>query len=150
MKSQFALGRDLLHSFPTFLLLLSIITYGVFTPFLGFYWDDQLITAVYSADAFHYLKEFWQSDRPAQAYFYFAIQSVVGENPIGWQIVSLLLRWLSAALVWWLGRSLFQRRDYAIAAIACLFLVYPGFRCQSLSVAYSVNFLHLVFMLLEK
>ena len=147
MKTKFALGRDMLRSFPAFLLLVSIVTYGIFIPFLGFYWDDQLITAVYSADAFHYLKEFWLSDRPAQAYFYFAIQSAVGENPIGWHFVSLLLRWFTAALVWWLGRSLFQNRDYAIAGIACLFLVYPGFRCQSLSVAFSVNILHLVFML---
>jgi hypothetical protein len=127
---------------PLALLALCVVTYGLFSPWLGFHWDDHSILVAYN-DNFSTMFNFWGADRPANAYFFYWAQTLLGEKPFLWHILTLLFRLFGAIAVWLLLIEFFRGRHLDCAAIASIFLVYPGFRYQSAAVAYSANFLHL-------
>lgn len=127
---------------PLALLALCVVTYGLFSPWLGFHWDDHSIL-VASNDNLPATFKFWGADRPANAYFFYWAQTLLGERPFLWHILTLLFRLFGAITVWLLLVEFFRGRRLDCVAIAALFLVYPGFRYQSAAVAYSANFLHL-------
>jgi hypothetical protein len=127
--------------FPWIVLGLLLITFGLFTPWLGFYFDDwPVITNLYLRD----LNTFWEfhySDRPVAAWTYIAAGPVAGIRPIAWQFLSILARWCTVLGVWWLLRGLWPERKREAAWIAFLFSVFPAFDQQPISVAYSQHWM---------
>jgi hypothetical protein len=129
------------RAFPAVLFVLCAVTYGLLSPWLGFHWDDHFILVPANID-FSSMLKFWEFDRPATAYFHYWVQTLFGNNPFLWHILAMLFRWLGALIVWLLLIEFFKGRRFDCAAIASLFLIYPGFRYQSASVTFSVNLLH--------
>ena len=85
------------------------------------------------------LSHFWSyfsGTRPLAAWTYVAFSPILGANPTLWHIFSLLLRWLTAAAMWWALTALWPRRRWQITMAVMLFSVYPLFRQQSIAVAY--------------
>ncbi|MCH7611497.1 MAG: hypothetical protein IIB10_12535, partial [Chloroflexi bacterium] len=122
---------------PLVLLGVAILAYGLLIPWLGFYWDDWP-----KAWFLHLLgptgfDEVYGADRPNLAWTYLITTSILGESPIAWQIFGLLTRWLSAVSVWWLLKQVWPKR-YDVAVVASLiFLIFPGFSQQHISLIYS-------------
>ncbi|MFV2043567.1 MAG: hypothetical protein ACC700_10090, partial [Anaerolineales bacterium] len=129
------LGHEWLH--PLVLLGVAILAFGLLIPWLGFYWDDWP-----KAWFLHLLgptgfDEVYGADRPNLAWTYLITTSILGESPIAWQIFGLLTRWLSAVSVWWLLKQVWPKRSDVAAIASLIFLVFPGFSQQYISLIYS-------------
>ncbi len=124
--------------YPAALLLIGFVSYGYCLTYLGFYWDDWEVVM------FTKLKPllqsgFYTNDRPFP-WTYQLTYFLVGSNPIGWHIVTLLYRWggilflvLSLTLLW-------PRYKNHLRWLGALLIVYPGFLEQSISTAFNRHF----------
>lgn len=126
---------------PVFLLFLTILAFGLFIPRLGFYWDDWakiLVSRLYGLKGYF---AYYAEDRPLSAWTHIFFTPLVGEGPLGWHILVLLLRWLSGWGMWWSLSRLWpeSRRQNFIAAV--LFLLYPVFLQQAAAVTFHQQWL---------
>jgi hypothetical protein len=129
------------HSVPIVLLLVALVTYGLFLPWLGFYWDDWPVLMMYKFFGTNAYADFYAYDRPFSFWTYLVTMPVLGLNPIAWQLFGILLRWLTAVFIWLSLRLLWPERKREMTWIAILFLVYPvfyfnSFRLRSVSTGF--------------
>ena len=80
--------------FPVFLLFICILVYGIFTPFMGFYWDDFPYTWYKVTNGVQGVTSAISLDRPVLALFYALPMSILGEKPLAWQLFAIFARWL--------------------------------------------------------
>lgn len=127
--------------FPLLLLLVCFIAYGLFIPFLGFYWDDfpymwfkhtTGISGVINAIAL---------DRPVLGIFYALPMTILGEAPWIWQIFAIICRWIFILSVFGFINRAFPENLRQNKFLILLFSVFPGFTQQWISVVYSHAFL---------
>jgi hypothetical protein len=115
--------------------VLTIISFGIFVPFVGFYWDDwiwKFFSNAYSSD---YL--LWQPiDRPLAGTLHVVLNLFLGDHPITWQIGNLFFRWASAVTFYWMLRKAMPGKKEIAAALSIFFLIYPGFSEQFISIAF--------------
>jgi hypothetical protein len=130
--------RDL---FPLLLLGISLAVYGLFIPFLGFYWDDfpylwfrhvSGVSGVMGAIAL---------DRPLLAAFYGLPMSLLGGQPWVWQIAAVFARWFFSLSMYAFLRTLWPEKKNEMKLIALLLMVFPGFSQQWISVIYTHVFI---------
>jgi hypothetical protein len=126
---------------PLFLFFLSVVGFGLFIPFLGFYWDDWPLILTGKFQGISGYWPYWQFDRPFAAWTYSVSYFFLGNQPINWQIVTLLLRWATTAAMWWSLILLWPTRKQIITWAALLFCVYPVFSQQAISVAYNQHWI---------
>ena len=129
------LAHEWIH--PLVLLVVAILAFGLLIPWLGFYWDDwpkAWFLHILGPTGFD---EVYGADRPNLAWTYLITTTILGENPIAWQIFGLLSRWLSAVALWWLLRQVWPKRSDVAAIASLIFLIYPGFSQQYISLIYS-------------
>lgn len=145
-NNRFAKPKLVQHlAIPAFLLGLTVLAYTPLINKLGFYWDDfPLIWFGHLLGPSGY-SEVLSGDRPFLAIAYWISTNLLGENPLQWQIFSLVLRWLVTLSVWWLATLIWKPggKPYALW-IAALFAVYPGFLQQPISVIYANGYLLLI------
>jgi hypothetical protein len=118
---------------PLVLLFISVLSYALLIPWLGFYWDDWPGVWVSHSLGTAGLREYVSASRPFEGWLFSFTTSLLGESPLHWHIVALLTRWLSALAVWWTLRGLWPQRKREVASIAFLFAVYPGFTAQPIA-----------------
>ena len=143
-------------SAPLALLGLSLVSYGLYLGWMGFYWDDWPI-AWTSHISDSYGIRFFQFQRPLSGWVVSLAAFVIDEVPLRWQMLTLGLRYTSGLALWWLMRAIWPRYRNGALAIAALFLVFPGFSQQFVSVnsaphlvALILFTLSLVFMVLAE
>lgn len=142
MHSKRAFSLKFSHlSVPLALLLLCILSFGLLIPNLGFYWDDwakTLVNRLYGPAGYW---SYYAEDRPLSAWTHILFLSILGDSPLNWHLLSLVLRWLSAVGLWWVINSLWpQARRLAVFA-SCLFVVYPVFTLQPVAVTFHQQWL---------
>ena len=135
--------------FPLILLLVSVLSYGILIPWLGFYWDDWPYAYLNHLLGPTGFPTFVASDRPFSAWIFMATTWLFGEHPLGYHLLALVLRWLTAVLVWWSLRQVWPKRSREIGWIALLFAVYPGFKQQPIALIYNHHFSVLALFLLS-
>ncbi len=138
------LVKSISHSrfvFPVFLLFICILVYGIFAPFMGFYWDDFPYTWYKVADGVQGTTSAIYLDRPVLALFYALPVSILGEKPLVWQLFAIITRWLYTLSMYGFLQSLWPNRKHSNQNIALLLSVFPGFTQQWISVVYSHAFL---------
>ncbi len=126
---------------PFAFLLTAVLSYGLLIPWLGFYWDDWpavLVSWVKGAAGY---PAFLGVDRPLSAWIYMLTTPILGQNPLVWQIFSLLARWICVLSFWWMLRLLWPDRFQSVTWMALVFLVYPGFLQQPIAWIYSHTWL---------
>jgi uncharacterized membrane protein YidH (DUF202 family) len=136
-------------TYPVALFVLILVSYGVLSPWLGFYWDDWP-----SIWYLHILgpggfPDVFSIDRPLLGRLFMLTTSLIGETTLGWQIFGIITRWGSSVALWWTLRSLWPEHEQEVAWTAFLFALYPGFTQQYISVTYSHVFLVMTFFLLS-
>jgi hypothetical protein len=122
-------------------LFLAALAYGLVIPWLGLYWDDWPLVWY----AHHLGPEAYQNFaayRPVSGWIYYFSFLSFGDNVLAWHAFALLWRWLCTLAFWWLLRLLWPRAGRLATVISLLFLLYPGFGQQSISVTYSVYFIY--------
>lgn len=121
---------------PLILFVVAVLTFGPYTPWLGYYWDDWAKMLV---DKLYGLAGYWPYyayDRPLSAWTHVVFTPFLGDAPLAWHIFSLLLRWLTAWALYWALTLLWPRARRQVLLVAILFLVYPVFTQQALGLTY--------------
>jgi hypothetical protein len=117
--------------YPVALLLIGFASYGYALTAMGYYWADWeivMFTKLNPSLQFGY----YAGDRPFP-WTYHLIYSLVGSKPLGWHIITLLIRWAgtlffvrSMVLLW----PHYKKHFFWLGA---LLIVYPGFLQQAQS-----------------
>lgn len=122
---------------PLALLLICLLSFGPLIARLGFFWDDWPSIWLYHFFGPESFLIGFSEDRPLLAWVFMLTTSLVGESMPGWQLMGILARWLTGLSFWWMLRQLWPRHTAQATWAALLFIVYPGFRQQYISVTYS-------------
>ena len=126
---------------PIFLLLITILAYGLLIPRLGYYQDDWYQIWFERAFGPGIFPQYYASERPFISWLYVLTTSILDDNPTSWHILALLARWVASLSTFWLGGLLMPGRKRWAFWTAVLFAIYPGFRQQYAAVIYSHYFL---------
>jgi len=124
---------------PWLLLLLTIISFGLTIPFLGYFMDDwYLIWFKHAFSALEY-PAYFALDRPLMGYFYIAANALLfdSESPIVWHIFGLLTRWVCTLALWQFLNTLWPKNLKQNTWVALLAAVFPGFTQHWIVVVYS-------------
>ncbi len=111
---------------PVFLLLLAIVTYALFFWERGFYWDEAPWTWIYYRLGPAALTQTFSTSRPFWGLLYQVLLPLVGPRPWAWQLLMVIMRWLTAVLVWMVFGQVWKKDARPALWTSALFLVYPG------------------------
>jgi hypothetical protein len=120
----------------SFLLALALLAYAPFFWERGFYWDEAPWTWIYYRLGPAALTQTFSTSRPFWGMIYQVMLPLVGPHPWAWQLLMILLRWLTAVLVWKLFSRIFPQSRLPLWA-AALFLVYPGLGQNFIALMYT-------------
>ena len=121
---------------PAVLLVITFLAYGLFAFQQGFHWDDWAFAWMPVTYGLQGLVNNYSYDRPLLAYFVYLTSSLIGPHPFAWQIFGMLARWASALTLWWTIRVIQPNRKRIAFWTSAFFLLYPGFRQQTIANAY--------------
>ncbi|MEN9562156.1 MAG: hypothetical protein RIR73_400 [Chloroflexota bacterium] len=133
---------------PAALAVLILLTYGILTPWMGFYWDDLPFA--------WFLRFFGPAEfipafepfRPLLGYVFAATTAIFGGHPLTWQLLGLFIRFILGLQVWSLLRKVFPTRERSALWVVLLFTVYPAFRQQWVALTHiNQELIPLIFLL---
>lgn len=123
------------------IIVVGLLAFGLQIPTLGFFQDDWNFVFHSSARGVQGLFDFLLVDgRPGATWVYTFGFALLGYEPALWQSFSLLLRVWTAINVWMILQALWPGKRYVNLMASILFLTYPFFTLQPLSVAYAPHF----------
>lgn len=125
------------RSVPLVLFVVSVLAYGLFFWERGFYWDEAPWTWIYYELGPAALTKTFSTSRPFWGMIYQITMPLLGPYPWRWQLLMVILRWLTAVLVWMLLRQVWPRDERPALWTSLLFLVYPGLGQNFIALMYS-------------
>ncbi|HMD89819.1 MAG TPA: hypothetical protein VKF38_11710 [Anaerolineaceae bacterium] len=134
---------------PVALLVICIASFGLLLSQLGYYWDDWAKISVHTFFGLNGYWAYYAEDRPYSGWTHIVFTYLLGDAALGWQILDLALRWLSAIAMWWCLRLLWPRARFLAAAAAMLFLIYPVFTLQPIAITFHQQWLQYVLYFLS-
>lgn len=144
LQQLIARVRSLMSSKIGSLLVFFIIcalSYGIFIPFLGFYWDDWGFVWMNEIHGAEGLTRYFSTNRPFWASVFQFSLNLIGSKPLYWHIFAFTMRFLNGIAFWWLLKLIWPKREYFALGVTLLFLVYPGFSQQAVAITYSNFFI---------
>ncbi len=126
--------------YPGLLLLATVLPYLAFLPRLGFYWVDWQVIFLAQAKSAAVFWDYFLYDRPFSVWTYDITLPFLGLNPLLWQVLTLLLRWLAGLGFYWTLHGIWKDKTWQTRWMAVIFVVFPGFMQQLVSMAYSQHF----------
>lgn len=133
---------------PIFILIVCIFAFGIVLSRLGFFQDDwhHVFYAYWQGD--QGLQKFLLADRGPFAWVVYALLfRILGYAPTAWHWSLMAVRFLTALAFWFALRQIWPGQNRLTAWLALIFVVYPIFTLQPLSVAYTLHWaMYLVFM----
>ena len=133
--------------YPMALFLMAVVTYGYAWASLGYYWSDWEVVFYTKLDP-AIQSGFYAEDRPFP-WAYQLIYFLVGSNPIGWHITTLLLRWAGTLFFVYAMIQFWPEYRKAFFWLGALLIVYPGFVQQAQSAAFSRHIMTLLLFTLS-
>lgn len=125
------------RSVPVILFIVAALTYGLFFWERGFYWDEAPWTWIYYRLGPAALTKTFSTSRPFWGMIYQVTMPLLGPYPWRWQFLMVILRWLTAVLVWMLLRQVWPKDERPALWGSLLFLVYPGLGQNFIALMYS-------------
>src|SRR5512143_3694053 len=86
-------------AFPAWVFLLYLILFGVWIPFLGFYWDDWPHSFLARNFGPGGIFRYFIDERPLAGWTFMLFSPLLGGSIIGWQVLSLALRFCAVLAV---------------------------------------------------
>lgn len=120
-----------------FMLLIAALAYGLFFWKRGFYWDEFPWAWIYYRLGPDMLTKTFSTSRPFWGMIYQLTLPVIGPNPWVWQLLAIVLRWVTALLLWAILRVLWPAHSKPALWASLFFLVYPGMGQQFIAMMYS-------------
>ncbi len=127
--------------FPVALMVLALVTYGVFIISLGFYWDDWPPILLLHVPDKALVWKYFTYDRPFQSWTYYLQFFICNDSTFLWQLTGILVRWSAGLTLFYAFLGVIPRQKYLLQWAAVLFVVFPGFADQYASVAYGSHFM---------
>src|SRR5688572_2249316 len=122
-----------IKSIPVMLLALTIVTYGLLSPWLGFYWDDWNFAWIsHFLGAGEFIPAF-QPFRPFLGPVFLATTGILGEHPLTWQVFGLLIRFLIVYATWWSLGKVWPKHQRQVLIASLFVLVFPGYGQQAVA-----------------
>ena len=131
------------------LLLISGLAYGRLVWMGGLFGDDPAVLVAYHWMGNAGFDAFYGWARPYSTCVYKLVVPLVGDNLHLYQAVTILMRVLSAWMLYVLLKKLFNTRGSAPILAAMICLIYPGFTQQAHSLHYLLHFTVLTIALLS-
>jgi hypothetical protein len=125
------------RSVPVILFIVAALTYGLFFWERGFYWDEAPWTWIYYRLGPAALTKTFSTSRPFWGMIYQITMPLLGPHPWRWQFLMVIMRWLTAVLMWMLVRQVWPKDERPALWGSLLFLVYPGLGQNFISLMYS-------------
>jgi hypothetical protein len=125
------------RSVPIVLFIVAFLAYGLFFWERGFYWDEAPWTWIYYRLGPAALTKTFSTSRPFWGMIYQISMPLIGPYPWRWQLLMVIMRWLTAVLVWMLLRQVWQKDERPALWVSLLFLVYPGLGQNFISLMYT-------------
>lgn len=132
-----------------FLLFVAALTYVLFFWQRGFYWDEFPWAWIYFRLGPDMLTKTFTTSRPFWGMIYQMTLPVIGPNPWIWQLLAVVLRWVTAVLLWKILRALYPEHPKPALWASLFFLVFPGMGQQFISMMYSHFYIVLSALLLS-
>ncbi len=126
---------------PLFLLGLCVLAYGLWVPRMGWYWDDLPIGWIARTYGGEGLERYFSTVRPVWGLLYRLTTPILGVHPLAWQVFAIFWRWVSGVMLWWLLRLIWPRQADFAGWAAAIFVLYPGFSQQFISLVYTHFFI---------
>lgn len=122
------------------LLGLAIVGFGLFIPNLGFYMDDwHFVHYAYTRGLDSLNDVLLYDSRPYGAWLYIMLFRLLGFKPLAWHLAALILRVTTTVIFLFFFWSLWSQHRREAFYVSLLFLIYPFFLLQPMSVAYSLH-----------
>lgn len=137
------------HSTVWFLLFVAFFTYGLFFWQRGFYWDEFPWAWIYYRLGPAMLTKTFTTSRPFWGMIYQFTLPIIGPNPWIWQLLAIVLRWVTAVLLWKILRALYPAHPKPAFWASVFFLVHPGMGQQFIAMMYSHFYIVLSALLLS-
>jgi hypothetical protein len=115
---------------PVLLAAVTLAAYGLFIPWLGFYWDDWAFAFLAHQYGPLELVKAFSGFRPFLGPIFAATTSLLGTSPLPWQIFGLVIRFCLALSLWWTLKQLWPVFQRQILTVTLVFLVFPGYSQQ--------------------
>lgn len=112
------------------IVLVTLITYASLIGQLGFYRDDWYLIWMAQYRGVDGIIDLFRGDRPLFGWFYALDYLLLGSDPLGWHLLGVFVKLVSAFAFLWLLRSLWPQRKIETTLITLLYVVYPGFYQQ--------------------
>lgn len=136
IKVIFGNEKKINYLFVSLLLFITVLAYGIFINKIGYFWDDW----GFSWMSYNYgnpgLEKYFSFQRPVWGKLYQLTMPILGNHPIRWHIFGIITRWFSALVFWWLLKLIWPEFRSLHAWIVILYIIYPGFRQQLISITY--------------
>ena len=110
--------------------LVTLLSYGILIPQLGFYRDDWYMLLAGQTGGAREIINLFAIDRPLLGYIYAFDYAWLGSSVIGWHLYALFLRLLGSVGFFYLLRAIWPQKKFETTIAALLFAVYPGFLQQ--------------------
>src|SRR5688572_11057805 len=124
-------------STPWFLLFIAILVYGLFFWQRGFYWDEFPWMWTYFRLGPEVLTKTFTTSRPFWGMIYQLTLPIFGSTPWVWQLLAIVLRWLTAFLLWKILCTLYPKHEKQNLWASLFFLVYLGMGQHFIAFMYS-------------
>jgi len=136
-------------SFPLFLLLITLLSYGFFSLRLGYFLDDWYIILFkqrFGAEGFWL---YFSEDRPLESIPYVILFSIFNDSPQVWAIFALVMRFVFSLTFWMVLNKFFPKQDRIWKWAALIFAVFPGFKFHNFSIMFSIFYMFFSFHMLS-
>ena len=136
---------------PVILLLLCLLSYGIFVPVTGFFIDDWYFMWFKHFFGALQFPAYYGVDRPFQGFFYPVASFILAgsESPIVWGLFAVILRWFCTLALWGTLKTLWPKSNLQNSLVAILAAVFPGFTQHWFVIQYSYYYACLAFFFLS-
>ena len=132
--------KSILQSEPFAFLVAAVIAYGIFIPWFSLYGDDWIYLYAYHLQGPGFFVDFVAPDRPLSAWIYIITTFLFRETYWLYHLLLLILRWLSGVILFRVLLVIWPQHREKVFWTSLLFLVFPGFLQQPISLQFILHF----------
>jgi len=148
--NQIISGRDWTRDLPLVLICLTVVSYGLLIPWMGFFWDDFPVAWIADRLDSGGLTRYFSDNRPLLSWLYRVSVPLLGtQTPWHWHVFAILTRFTATLSFYLMVRAVWPKYTRLGVWAGLFFLVYPGFKQQWVSIIYSHFFLILTGLLVS-
>jgi hypothetical protein len=131
------------------LIVIAGLAYLPFVSQFGYFNDDWYLMYAARAKGATVFREIFSVDRPLRTLVMTPAYWLFGQNPLYYNLNAYFFRLISGISFYWLLHMLWPRQRAAIASMALLFLIYPGFLSQFNGIDYQSQMVSLAAAILS-